>query len=63
MSDKPRGRPPLDPSGQPSIAVTVKLVKSDLDRAAQAAKRGESVQDVIRRGLRRLLTDERGGAI
>jgi hypothetical protein len=58
---RPLGRPPLA-SGQPSAAVHLKLAPMDYDRAEQLAKerrKGESIQDVIRLGLRRLLTDER----
>lgn len=55
------GRPPLV-VGQPSAAVHLKLAPMDYDQAEQLAKerrKGESIQDVIRLGLKRLLTDER----
>lgn len=64
MSDRPRGRPPLDPAGNPSVPVHLKLVANDYDRVDRIAReRRESVQDVIRRGIQRILTDERGGTI
>lgn len=57
---KKPGRPPLA-AGQPSAAVHLKLTACDYDRADRLAKeRRESIQDVIRRGLRRLIEDERG---
>jgi hypothetical protein len=64
MADKPRGRPPLDAaSAMPSADVHLKLAAADYDKAAQLARQTrESLQDVIRRGLKRLL-DERGNAI
>lgn len=63
MSDK-RGRPPLDPNGNPSVPVHLKLTSTDYDRIDRIAReRRESVQDLIRRGVRRLITDERGGTI
>lgn len=56
------GRPPLDASStEPSASVHLKVSAADYDRATQLAKQGrESIQEVIRRGLHRLLTDERG---
>lgn len=64
MSDPKRGRPPLDRSGVPSAAVHLKLSANEYDRAFKIAQQGrESVQDVIRRGLKRLIHDERGGTI
>lgn len=64
MADKPRGRPPLDAaSALPSADVHLKLAAADYDKAAQLAKQcRESLQDVIRRGLKRLL-DERGNSL
>ena len=60
---KKPGRPPLA-AGQSSAAVHLKLEPRDYDRAEQLAKRRrESIQDVIRLGLKRLLSDERGGSI
>lgn len=42
----------------------MRLPARDYDEASQLAKqRRESVQDVLRRGLKRLLTEERGGRI
>jgi hypothetical protein len=56
---RPRGRPPLDPTGHPSAAVHLKLVTMDFDRAAYLARvRRTSIQAVIRAGLARLLHDE-----
>jgi hypothetical protein len=55
------GRPPLDATGAPSAAVCLKLAAKDFDRAEQIAKQNrESLQDLLRRGLRRVLDDERG---
>lgn len=61
MADKPRGRPPLDAaSTMPSADVHLKLAAADYDKAARLAKEyRESLQDLIRRGLKRFL-DERG---
>ena len=53
--DSPRrcGRPPLDPGGPPLAPVQVKLTAKDFDQAwATARQRGESIHDVIRRGLK-----------
>ena len=53
---KRRGRPSLDPSGRPSEPVQVKLISADYLAAAKAAaSRRESIQDLLRRGLRREL--------
>lgn len=63
MSEPKRpGRPPLDASsGEPSTPVHLKLPAADYDHAERLAKQHrESVQDLIRRGLKRLLDDERG---
>lgn len=59
------GRPPLDSTSRtPSAAVHLKLRAADYDRADRLARsQRESIQDVIRRGLQRLLNDERGGTI
>lgn len=47
----------------PSADVHLKLSAADYDKAAQLARQArESLQDVIRRGLKRLL-DERGNSI
>lgn len=54
------GRPPLDTKA-PSAAVHLKLSAVDYDNANRYARdRRETIQQVIRRGLKRLLTDERG---
>jgi len=50
---KRRGRPRLDPAG-PSTAVTLGITQREYEAIRQvAAVRRESVQDVIRRSLRR----------
>lgn len=61
MSDPKRpGRPPLDTTA-PSADVHLTLRASDYDRINQIAKeRRESIQEVIRDSLKRLLTDESG---
>lgn len=63
MAEK-RGRPPLDAaSAFPSADVHLKLTAADYDKAARLAKEyRESLQDVLRRGLKRLL-DERGNSL
>ena len=49
------GRPRLDPA-QPSIPVHLKLAEHDWILAlAAATKRRETIQDLLRRGLRREL--------
>ena len=58
IDPKRRGRPPLDPSGRPPAGVHVKLTAAIYDTATKAAAaRQESIQDMIRRGLRRELGD------
>jgi hypothetical protein len=59
---RPPGRPPLDSTSRtPSADVHLTLPASDYDKADRLAKeRRESIQDVIRLGLKRLLTDEHG---
>ena len=53
MKPKRRGRPSLDPTGQPSEPVQVKLTAADYDTAIKAAAlRRESIQDLLRRALR-----------
>lgn len=55
------GRPGFTQNGVPSAKVQVCLRPGDYDDAYRLARqRRESVQDVLRRGLKRLLTDERG---
>jgi hypothetical protein len=55
------GRPPLDASGAPSAPVCLKLRASDYDRIDRLARQQrKSIQEVIRHGLRHLLTDQRG---
>lgn len=67
MAEQPRrpGRPPLKgESDAPSADVHLKLPASMYDSVHKLAReRRENVQDVIRRGLRRLLADETGGSI
>jgi len=65
MSDSPPkrpGRPALDAtSDSPSAPVHLKLSAADYDKADKLATlKRESVQDLIRRGLKRLLDDEHG---
>ena len=63
MSDLKRpGRPRLDASSsEPSADVHLTLPAADYDRADKLAhEKRESLQDLIRRGLKRLLDDERG---
>ena len=53
---KRRGRPSLDPTGLPAVPTQVKLTQADYAAALKvAATRRESIQDVLRRGLRREL--------
>ena len=56
---RPRGRPPLEPaSASPSADVHLKLAAADYDKAERLAKQSrESLQDVIRRSLKRLLEE------
>jgi Arc/MetJ-type ribon-helix-helix transcriptional regulator len=55
------GRPPNDPSG-PSSAICVRVPDADYERIERVAKlHRTSVSDVIRRSLKHLLRDERGG--
>lgn len=52
------GRPRLDPnSTQPAASVHLKLSAADYDRAEKLrqANRDKSIQDVIRRGLKKLI--------
>lgn len=61
VHQKGPGRPPLGDSGSPSAEVHLRLPAGDYDGAERLAKRHrESIQDTIRRGLKRLLDDERG---
>lgn len=57
-----RGRPALDDTSVvPAAAVHLKLPATEYDDAFKLAQRNqESVQDIIRRALKRLLLDERG---
>jgi hypothetical protein len=64
MRQKRPGRPPLDASGIPSAGVYLKLPARDFDIADKIRKKNrESIQDVLRRGLKRVIDDERGGRI
>lgn len=58
------GRPPLDSGASaPSAAVHLKLPARVYDQADQLAKQNrETIQETIRRGLKRLL-DERGNSL
>jgi hypothetical protein len=54
-----RGRPPLTPGDQPAT-VQVLVPSSDYDRAYDRSQRtGVSVPELLRRGLRRELADDR----
>ena len=53
---KRRGRPRLDPNGRPTAPILVTLPAVDYDAVTKIARtRRETIQDVIRRGLRREL--------
>lgn len=53
---KRRGRPRLDPNGPPAAPIFLTVTAGDYDAVAKlAATRRESIQDVLRRGLRREL--------
>ena len=53
---KRRGRPTIDPSGQ-SVHVQMRVAAADYDAADQLARRTrESIQTVIRRGLKEYLS-------
>jgi hypothetical protein len=57
------GRPPLD-AAAPSTGLHLKLSTPDYDRLDRMARQQrESVQDVIRREVKRILHDERGDLI
>jgi hypothetical protein len=56
---RPVGRPRL--ADEPSAKVQMRLPAAMFDKAAEHARtKRESIQDTIRRGLKRLLDDERG---
>jgi hypothetical protein len=59
---RPPGRPPLDEASRKHSAdVHLTLSPTIYDKAEKHAKqKRETLQDLIRRGLRRLLEDERG---
>jgi hypothetical protein len=57
------GRPSLD-SAAPSTGLHLKLPTPDYDRLDRIARdRRESIQSVIRREVKRILLDERGGSV
>lgn len=62
MMKRPPGRPKLDQGSRaPSADIHLTLPAADFDLAERHAKqRRESLQDMLRRGLKRLLDDERG---
>lgn len=64
MSHKKPGRPALDATAvAPSAAIHLKLPAHDFDRAERLAHdRRESIQELIRRELKRVL-DARGDGI
>src|SRR5262245_10703746 len=58
---KRRGRPPLDSTGNPSTKVQLRLTSADYDRLYQLSRqKREHVNDLIRRGVRRLLEGNSG---
>lgn len=58
-----RGRPALSTSGA-SAPVCIKLPPADYDKLFTFSRRSrESVPDVIRRAVKKLIADERGGSI
>jgi len=60
---KSPGRPPLD-AAAPSTGLHLKLPTPDYDRLDRIAReRRESIQTMIRREVKRILLDERGGRI
>ena len=64
MAQNKPGRPGLDATGRPSAPVCLKLPASDFDRLDRLARQQRtSMQDVIRKGLKHLLHDERGGTL
>lgn len=65
MSIKNRpGRPSLDPNGAPTVAVHLKLRVSEYDRLDSLARQNRtSMQDIIRKRLRYLLENQRGGSL
>lgn len=53
MTPKRRGRPPLDPEGDASISVHLRLVAKHYDAlCAHAGRERRSLPDTIRRALR-----------
>jgi hypothetical protein len=51
------GRPPIDPASR-SVGLCLKLCTRDYDRLYHlASKRRESMQEVLRQGLARVLSD------
>jgi hypothetical protein len=57
------GRPSLD-AAAPSTGLHLKLSTPDYDRLDRIARqRRESIQSIIRREVKRILTDDRGAAI
>lgn len=64
MGLKRPGRPPLDPDGSYRNPVCLKLPASEFDRIDSIAKQQRtSMQDVIRKNLKRFLHDEHGGTL
>lgn len=59
---KKPGRPPIDPTARaPSADVHLMLSAKVYDQAEQHAKKHrETLQDMIRRAVKRLIEDERG---
>lgn len=63
MAERRRpGRPPLDEKANaPSARMHLTIPASDYDRVYRiASQRREKIQDAVRRGIKRLIQDERG---
>jgi hypothetical protein len=55
------GRPRLEGATVPSEKVQLRINAADYDRAYKMARQNrESIQDLLRKGLKHILTDERG---
>ncbi len=61
---KRRGRPPLGAGSTPSADVHFRMPAEDYDQASAIASRQRvSVTEVIRRAVKKLIEDERGGPL
>jgi hypothetical protein len=55
------GRPRLNDAAVPSVNVQLRLPADVYDRGHNLARHNrESIQDLLRKGLKRILADERG---